>query len=92
MSMQVGVLARLELLEEFELRRQALRHGLLRLLGRDNKRFFGVALMVLGIALTTTPAGIITLPPSIVMVLAVGLLGLFMVFTIVLLPVGLILL
>ncbi len=82
----------LELLVEFELRRQALRRSLLRLLGQDDKRFFGVALMVLGIALTTTPAGIITLPPSIVTVLGVGFVGLLMVFTIVLLPVGLILL
>jgi len=75
-----------------ELLRQDLRRRLLKFLAYDNTRFFGVALIVLGIALTTTPAGVVTLPPSAVTVVAVGVLGLFMVFSILLLPLGLILL
>ena len=82
----------LKLLIEIELLRQSLRRKILRRLDLDGERFFGVALIVLGIALTTTPAAIVTFTPSIVVILGVGLVGLLMVFTIILLPVGLILL
>lgn len=75
-----------------ELLRQELRRRLLKFLVYDNTRFLGVALIVLGIALTTTPAGVVTLPPSAITVAAVGVLGLCMVFSIILLPLGLILL
>lgn len=80
----------LKFLIEIELLRQSLRRKILRRLDLDGERFFGVALIVLGIALT--PAAIVTLTPSTVVVLAVGLVGLLMVLTIILLPVGLVLL
>ncbi|MFC1848474.1 hypothetical protein ACFLXV_04115 [Chloroflexota bacterium] len=82
----------LKLLEEIELRRQSLRRKILRHLDLDDESYYGVALMLLGLALITAPSGIVTFTPSITVALGVGIVGLIMIFTIILLPVGIFLL
>ena len=81
----------LELIVGLELKRQVLRRQVFRMFHQDGDRYLGVALMVLGIAFMI-PGFSIAIPALPVIALVLGILGLFLICTIILAPVGLVVL
>lgn len=78
-----------ELIIGLEFKRQAVRRQVLRLFHQDGDRYFGVALLVLGISLMV-PGAAIAIPALPVIALVLGALGLLLILTLILAPIGLI--
>ena len=80
-----------ELLTGFEFKRQALRHRLLRVFRQGGDRYFGMALIVLGLSLVFPGfAVVVPVVPGIALVLALS--GIMLIFTLIAAPLGLMLL
>ena len=81
----------LELMIGLEFKRQALRRQVSRMFHQDGDSYFGAALLVLGISLMI-PGFAIAVPALPVVAVGLAIAGLVLIFTIVLAPLGLILL
>jgi small-conductance mechanosensitive channel len=80
-----------ELLIGLEFRRQALRRQLLRAFRQDGDRYFGVALIILGVSLVFPGFAVVApVVPGVALVLALA--GLGLICTLIAAPLGLILL
>jgi len=80
----------LELLIRLELRRQALRRKLLGMFRQDGDSYFGIIFIVLGLFLVF-PGSFLATPQVAAIAIVLSVLCVFSIFTIVLAPVGLIL-
>ena len=81
----------LELIIELELKRQALRRQVSRIFYQDGDRYFGIALIILGISLMI-PGVAIAVPTLPVVAVGMAIIALVCICTIVLAPIGLIVL
>jgi len=80
-----------ELLIGLEFRRQALRRQLLRVFRQGGDRYFGIALIVLGLSLVFPGfAVVVPIVPGVALVLALS--GLMLILTVIAAPLGLMLL
>ena len=81
----------LQLIIELELKRLALRRQVSRIFHQDRDRYFGVALIVLGISLMI-PGAAIAIPALPIMAVGMAIISLVCICTIVLAPIGFIVL
>ena len=81
----------LELIIGLEFKRQALRRQISRMFHQSSDRYFGLALIVLGMSLMI-PGIAIAIPAVPGIALVLGTIGLGLILTIILAPIGLILL